>query len=221
MLQIKIPVAKEGTPFIGISSLATLTFSLLGWEIPATIMLILTAFILYFFRDTERVIPADENLVVSPADGRIIEINNTSFDPINGAEATKISIFMNIFNCHINRSPISGRIKEIRYREGSFISANLEGASMKNEQNAVLIHGVNELKCTTVQVAGLIARRIVCWVEPEDNIKRGERIGMIRFGSRLDVYLSKGVQVTVQKRAKVFAGQSILAKFPGKTEATS
>ncbi len=211
MHPVRIPVAKEGVPFIGSAAFVTLVFSLLGWEIPAVVTLVITAFILYFFRDPERVVPHGPGLVVSPADGRVIEVADSAEGSLQGANVKRISIFMNIFNVHVNRAPISGVVKDRVYQQGTFFSADKKKALLQNEQSALLICGDNDLKVTVVQVAGLIARRIVCWAEVGDNLKRGERFGLIRFGSRLDVYIPAHLTVVVKKGDRVWAGQSVLA----------
>ncbi|MDA8161499.1 MAG: phosphatidylserine decarboxylase family protein [Desulfobacteraceae bacterium] len=207
----KIPVSREGAPFIGLFSLASVVFAALDWAMPAVASLVAAAFALYFFRDPERVIPAGDNLIVSPADGRVIEIKHGSEGSLQGAGVIRISIFMNIFNVHVNRSPISGSVARIDYKEGAFWAADKGRAVLENERNAVLLRTVDGFECTVVQVAGLIARRIVCWAEEGDVFKKGERFGLIRFGSRLDVYLPKDVQILTGKGQRVLAGQTVLA----------
>ncbi len=207
-------MAREGVPFIGFAALASVIFSLLGWDAMAVIALVITAFVLYFFRDPHRVVPQDEGVVVSPADGKVIEISQGSETSLQGQDVTRISIFMNIFNCHVNRSPLAGEVKQIVYYPGRFHSADKAKALMYNEHNRLLIEHDSGLQVTVVQVAGLIARRIVCWAEPGDRLRRGERFGMIRFGSRLDVYLPNKCAVEVRKGQRVRAGESILARCP-------
>jgi len=179
------------------------------------ITLLITAFVLYFFRDPERIVPNDPDLVISPADGKVIEI-------VEGSEGAlqeegplwRISIFMNLFNCHVNRAPISGKILKISYKPGRFFAADKKKALIQNEKSAMLIEDEKGRLLTVVQVAGLVARRIVCRAQVGDQVKRGERYGMIRFGSRLDVYISKRAKIIVKEGEKVKAGESILAVLP-------
>ena len=213
MKKAKIPVAKEGIPFIGLSALATVVFALLQIKILAIAGLILTGFILYFFRDPERIIPVGDGLVVSPADGKVIEILDCTEPYFTNIKTKRVSIFMNVFNCHVNRSPIKGQVIDIKYKEGKFLPANKFKATVENEQAAILLSDKLERKVAVVQVAGLIARRILCLAEVGDELKRGERFGMIRFGSRLDLYLPLSSKILVDKGQKVVAGQSIIAKF--------
>ncbi len=214
MHKVNVPVAKEGIPFLGVSALATVVFALLQIEAAAILCLLLTGFILYFFRDPERIIPVGAGLITSPADGKVIEIQKEQQEPFFSTGPTRrISIFMNVFDCHVNRVPISGRVIDIKYREGRFLSANKKRAMAENERAAMLLEDEKGRKVTVVQVAGLIARRIVCWAEPGDLLKRGQRYGMIRFGSRLDVYLPLNAQVKVEKGQRVRAGQSVLGKM--------
>jgi phosphatidylserine decarboxylase len=211
MLPQHIPVAKEGLPFVGVAALAAVIFALLEWSIPAVIALLVTAFVIYFFRDPERIIPSGPGLVVSPADGRVIEVMDSAEGSLQGTDVRRISIFMNVFNVHVNRAPVSGTVAQISYRSGSFWPADRSKALLKNEQNAVLLKGEDGVELTVVQVAGLIARRIVCWVEVGDNVKKGERFGLIRFGSRLDVYLPREATIMVKKGERVWAGQTVIA----------
>ncbi len=200
----------EGVPFIGIFSMASLIFAVLNLPAPSLVMLSCGLFCLYFFRDPERVTPVDKNAVISPADGRVIEITSGSEGAIHNSDTLRISIFMNVFNVHVNRAPIAGQVLNIRYTEGAFFSADKSKALIKNEKNALHLRDEDGFEITVTQVAGLIARRIVCWAETDDVLKKGQRFGLIRFGSRLDVYLPKNVSVKVQKGQKVWAGQTIL-----------
>ena len=207
-------IAKEGIPFILFFAFCTLIFALIDFKILSILFLALTFFVLNFFRDPERYPPSDENVVVSPADGKVVEIKKV-LDPIRNIEKSRISIFMNIFNVHVNRSPVSGEIKEIKYIPGKFFNAELDKSSEKNERNLINIKS-NHGDFTVVQIAGLIARRIVCWVKKGDKVLIGQRIGMIKFGSRVDLYIPSGYEIIINKGQKVVAGLTILAKKQGK-----
>jgi phosphatidylserine decarboxylase len=207
-----IPVAKEGLPFIGLAILGSITFSLLNWYIPALVFFVIATFITFFFRDPERIIPLDSDLILSPADGRVIEIVEDNKDSLHEKEVKRISIFMNIFNVHVNRAPITGDIQRISYKAGSFWPAQGRKALLENERNAILIHSDDGMELTVVQVAGIIARRIICWVEIGDRIKMGERFGLICFGSRLDVYIPKNIPVLIKKGDRTRAGQTVIAR---------
>ncbi len=208
----RIPVAKEGVPFIGIAVLVAVVFALLNWSVTAIVFFVIAGFILFFFRDPERIIPSGSGLVLSPADGRVIDIAEDNRDSLHGKDVRRISIFMNIFNVHVNRAPIMGEVRQISYQPGSFWPADRKRALLENERNAVLILGEDEMELTVVQVAGIIARRIVCWVKVGDSVKIGERFGLICFGSRLDVYVPKNVSVLVKKGDRARAGQTVLAR---------
>jgi phosphatidylserine decarboxylase len=211
MLPQHIPVAKEGLPFVGVAAFSAVVFALLEWSVPAVVALLITAFVVYFFRDPERIIPPGQGLVVSPADGRVIEVVDSSEGSLQGTDVRRVSIFMNVFDVHVNRVPISGTVAQICYRPGSFWPADRSKALLKNEQNALLLKGEDGVELTVVQVAGLIARRIVCWAEVGDTVKKGERFGLIRFGSRLDVYLPREVSIMVKRGERVCAGQTVIA----------
>ena len=213
MLPVRIPVAKEGVPFIGMSSLATIVLALLQFPWSALSVLAFTGFVLYFFRDPERVVPHGLHLLTSPADGKIIDISEQPEPWFNSGKTLRISIFMNVFNCHVNRSPVSGQVTDLKYRPGSFVSANRSRAAAENEAGALLLEDETGRKVTVVQVAGLIARRIVCHAQVGDHLERGQRYGMIRFGSRLDVYIPAGSRVLVEKGEKIVAGQTVIAEM--------
>ena len=171
-----------------------------------------SVFILQFFRDPPREIPADPLDVVSPADGRIVLVGR-SHDPYLKREALKISVFMNVFNVHSNRSPVEGAVKERWYFPGQFLNAALDKASLENERNAIWLRTSGGQDVTCVQVAGLIARRILCYVEPGAALAKGQRFGFIRFGSRVDLYLPLDAQVNAALGEKVYAAQSVLARL--------
>jgi phosphatidylserine decarboxylase len=173
---------------------------------------IIAVFVLQFFRDPARVIPQNPSAVLSPADGRIVVVAK-AHDPYANREALKISVFMNVFNVHSNRSPVDGKIERVQYFPGRFVNADLDKASLENERNALTIRAGNGEIVTCVQVAGLIARRILCYVHADEELKRGQRYGFIRFGSRVDVYLPLSAQPKVTVGDKVSATETVLAEF--------
>ncbi len=177
-------------------------------------------FVLQFFRDPPREIPLDPNAILAPADGRIVAVEKTH-DPYLEREAVKISVFMNVFNVHSNRSPVDGEVRDKWYFPGKFINADLPKASLENERNALWIRAVNGADVTCVQVAGLIAKRILCHVSPGDHLTRGQRFGFIRFGSRVDVYLPLDTKINVNIGDKVSATLTILAEFRDEAKAIS
>jgi len=210
MKKPSIGLSLEGIPFIGMTVLLVVVFALLGWAIPALLAFVLFFFVMNFFRDPERVTPQDSHVAVSPADGKIVKIE-TMKDPFTGEERTAICVFMNVFNVHVNRAPVTGTVDAIRYYPGKFFNASLDKASKDNERNAVRILDDEKNAWTVVQIAGLIARRIICWTEKGDVLQRGRRFGLIKFGSRLDLYLPDGYEPSVRLNESVFAGQTILA----------
>jgi len=203
------PIAVEGYPFIAVAGFITLTFALLSWKFPAVAGLCLTLFITYFFRNPERTVPDNENAVVAPADGVIIYLGQSREEHLD-ADMTKISIFMSVFNVHVNRSPITGRVVDSFYNRGKFLDVRDERATFENEQAGLVLEEPRGVKIVVVQVAGLIARRIVCYLHKGNEIKRGERYGLIRFGSRLDVYLPRDTELRVAVGDKTAAGETIL-----------
>ena len=204
---------KEGYKFLAISILLTLIIWVFSNFI-ATLMVLVTVWVYYFFRDPDRVPINDNNYLVSPADGLVTDISE-----INGPEElglennkyTRISIFMNVFNCHVNRTPIEGKVEEIFYKPGKFFNASLDKASKENERNYYKILSTKGEEVIIVQIAGLIARRIVCEVSKDQNLKQGDRIGMIRFGSRVDIFF-KNKKILTKSGQNVVAGESLLAK---------
>ncbi|MGV1098795.1 phosphatidylserine decarboxylase family protein [Thiovibrio sp. JS02] len=210
MKRPQVPVALEGYPFIGFTALTTLVLAVLGHDLSALFALALTGFVLYFFRDPERIFPEDEDVLVSPADGKIILIEKVFDDKFVKEHVYKVSIFMNVFNVHVNRAPYSGTVTKVQYFPGQFFSANTERGALENESCALTIETRNNRKMAVVQVAGLIARRIVCWAGKGDTLVRGERFGLIRFGSRVDLYLPQQVQLEVAVGQKVKAGETVL-----------
>jgi phosphatidylserine decarboxylase len=211
-----VPIRKEGWPFIAVFFVVAVVLGLL-WQPLLWVGLILTGWCVYFFRDPPRVIPLEPGLVVSPADGRISSIANVVPPQelgLGSEPKRRISVFMNVFNCHVNRAPIAGTVSKIVYTPGKFINAELDKASEDNERNALVIDG-SAGPIAVVQIAGLVARRIVCWTREADVIERGERFGMIRFGSRLDVYLPKNASVFVAEGRVAIAGETVLARLDG------
>jgi phosphatidylserine decarboxylase len=208
------PIHPEGYPFIGGFALVSLIlfwiWSPLGW-----IATVLTIWCALFFRDPVRVTPVREGLVVAPADGRISMISQ-ALPPaelgLGDRPLPRISIFMNVFNCHVNRSPVAGRIERIAYRPGAFINAELDKASEDNERNSLVI-ATADGRIGVIQIAGLVARRIVSFVREGQTIGAGERFGLIRFGSRLDVYLPEGTRALVAEGQTAVAGETVLADF--------
>ncbi len=210
----RIPVALEGTPFILFAAFATLVAALLQQEAATLLGLAVTAFVLYFFRDPSRVVPDDVATLVSPADGRIILIEQVDDDCYLKASVQKISIFMNVFDVHVNRVPYAGVVEQIIYAPGRFYSADSPRAALENETCAVVLDGGQGRRLAFVQMAGLIARRIVCWAEKGDSLRKGSRFGLIRFGSRVDLYLPLDLRLEIKKGQCVKAGQTILGRFP-------
>ena len=203
-------IAPEGRPAIGLTALGALVFALVGWEFLALVFFVLCAFSVHFFRDPERVAPRGEGVAASPADGRILHVQKRP-DPLTGEEKDCISIFMNLFNVHVNRVPVDCEITDIRYWPGKFINASFDKASEDNERCAWQLRDADGGIWCMVQIAGLIARRIVCRAAVGDRLARGERYGMIRFGSRVDLYLPAGYSATVREGDKVYAGQTAIA----------
>jgi phosphatidylserine decarboxylase len=203
-------IAQEGYPFIILSLVITVFIAFLGISWLLLLMALITLFIVWFFRNPERHFIEDEKVVICPADGKVIKVENVEANCSTSGKFKKISIFMNVFNVHVNRAPYSGTIEAVNYHEGRFISANLDKASLTNERNEIIIRTGDGRLISAVQIAGLIARRIVCWVKPGDIIQKGERIGLIRFGSRVDVYLPEDSTVKVKIGDKVKAGETHL-----------
>lgn len=205
-------IAREGWPFIaGAFAFALIVQLWFGglWALP---LWLLALFVLQFFRDPPRVVPALSSAVLAPADGRIVAVEKVH-DPYLEREALKISVFMNVFNVHSNRSPVDGDIRERWYFPGRFLNASLPKASLENERNALWIKMADGKDVTCVQIAGLVAKRIVCHVNPGEQLARGQRFGFIRFGSRVDVYLPTNAKPNVGIGDKVSATETILAEF--------
>ena len=204
-------VAREGWPFLAGSVLvSSITSYFFGWW--SAPLWLATLFILQFFRDPPREVPEDPLAVLAPADGRIVFVGRSQ-DPYLKREALKISVFMNVFNVHSNRSPVDGAVKERWYFPGRFLNAALDKASLDNERNALWLRTADGRDVTCVQVAGLIARRILCYVDAGAALARGQRFGFIRFGSRVDVYLPTDAEPKAAIGEKVYAAESVLARF--------
>ncbi|NJB67327.1 phosphatidylserine decarboxylase [Desulfobaculum xiamenense] len=206
-----VGMSLEGMPIFGLSVLLTLVLAICELTIPAVLAFVVTAFIGHFFRDPERVVPQEEGVAVSPADGRVCKIGREA-DPITGEERQVVCVFMNVFNVHVNRAPVAGTVRRLLYIPGKFFNASLDKASKDNERLAMGLEDEDGRQWTVVQIAGLIARRIVCWAEEGDSLARGRRYGLIKFGSRLDVYLPTDYDPSVAVGDNVFAGQTVLAR---------
>lgn len=208
-------VRPEGWPFIGIAAVATVLLFLLsvwlGW-----IGLLLTVWCVWFFRDPERITPVGGDIVISPADG-VVQTVDRAPPPaelgMGAAPMKRIGIFMNVFDCHVNRSPVEGTILLTAHRPGTFINASLDKASEDNERLAIRLAMADGRELAVVQIAGLIARRIVCWAKEDDRLRAGQRFGMIRFGSRVDVYLPEGARTLIARGQRAVAGETVLAEF--------
>ena len=203
-------IVSEGYPFIILFGFITLVFALLGWVILTLLFLFLTLFSSYFFRNPERVIPAGEDLLIAPADGKIIFVGEVQEDRYFKEQVTKVSIFMSVFNVHINRVPCGGKVLDMYYNKGGFVNASYDKASESNEQAGILLETTGGAKILFVQIAGLIARRIVTYPVVGDLLQRGVRYGLIRFGSRVDIYLPKTAEVTVTLGEHTVAGETVL-----------
>jgi len=205
-------IAREGWPFLAGSVVLALAVGWLAgwwWSVP---LWLAALFVLQFFRDPGRRIPGDARTVVAPADGRVVAVEKAE-DPYLKRQSTKVSVFMNVFNVHSNRSPVDGEVQQAWYDAGSFLNAALDKASVENERNALWLRADAGQDVTCVQIAGLIARRILCYVKAGDRLKRGDRFGFIRFGSRVDLYLPSEARVKVELGQKVHAGSTVVAEL--------
>jgi len=219
MRNTNTPVAVEGYPFILGFLTISICLALLGHYLhaafmaPALLCLLLSAFSVFFFRNPERSTPDNENTVIAPADGVVIYLGKV-VEPHTSAEMEKISIFMSVFSVHVNRAPISGKVVDSFYTKGKFFDVRDERASFENEQQGLVLEPAPGLRLVVVQVAGLIARRIICYAKVGDMLVRGRRYGLIRFGSRLDVYLPLGTRIKVAMGQKTVAGETVLGILP-------
>lgn len=205
------PIAGAGYPFIFTGAFITLIFALMGWDFFALLGMAGTIFVCYFFRDPDRCIPEEEKAVVSPADGKIVCTGVVESNPFIEGPCIRVGIFMNLFNVHINRAPYSGQITKIIYKPGHFLPADRDAASLSNEHNAVIMKIDQKRKICFVQIAGLIARRIICTVAENEMLNKGQKTGLICFGSRVDVYLPPDASLDVRAGDRVRGGSSILA----------
>jgi phosphatidylserine decarboxylase len=212
--KLRLPLAKDGIPFILIGAGVTLILWVSGLAAISYPVGLLTLFVVFFFRDPERTPPSGSGLVLSPADGKIIEVKRIDGgDNPLGEPAVKVSIFMSIFNVHVNRISVNGVVDKIEYHPGKFFSANLDKASSENERNIVTLRTEDSRKIVVTQIAGLIARRIVCRIAEGDSVKAGERFGLIRFGSRLELLVPADCSVPVKEGGRARAGVTVIARL--------
>ena len=202
-------VAREGYPFIAISGGLWLLAALLGWAVAAWICFLLTVWVVWFFRNPPRIVPEGEGLIVAPADGRVIGVGD---DP--EGDGLRVCIFMNVFNVHVNRYPVDGEVIAVDYVPGRFINASFDKASEDNERNRLTMVTPDGHQVRFVQIAGLVARRIVCWAGAGDHGRRGDIFGLIRFGSRVDVHVPAGSHIWVRVGQRVTAGETVLGRLP-------
>jgi phosphatidylserine decarboxylase len=210
MAQNRWPVAKEGFPFLILSAFLVILFGVMGWKVLVLLGVLLTLFIAFFFRNPRRKIPALQDAILSPADGKIVHVGECEEDRYLKERTLKVSIFMSLFDVHVNRAPVSGKVLERLYNPGRFLAANVEKASLLNEQNALVLETEDRFKVLHVQIAGFVARRIVCYAKAGDLVRKGEIFGLIRFGSRIDLYLPTGVKPAVKVGQHVKGGESII-----------
>ncbi len=208
------PIAREGYPFIALFAFVTLVFALLGWIFLTLLLLALTLFSVYFFRNPERLVPTGGNLVVAPADGKVVFVGDVQEDRYFKKRVTKVSIFMSVFNVHVNRAPCDGKVVDMYYNKGQFLNASYDKASECNEQSGILLEAEGGSRILFVQIAGLIARRIVTYPVVGDLLQRGARYGLIRFGSRVDIYFPENSDVTVLLGERTIAGETVLGTLP-------
>jgi phosphatidylserine decarboxylase len=206
-------IAKQGYPLIFSGAALTAVAGIAGWKLACGVLSFTTLALAGFFRDPERQIPSSEGLVVSPADGKVVSVADVSEAPRFAGTATRVSIFLSPLDVHINRFPVGGTIDEVLYKRGKFLAAYKEAASERNEQNALKIVDEKGRFFGVVQIAGVLARRIVCWVKPGDILARGDRFGLIMFGSRTDLYLPRGCKLEITEGQRVKGGETIVGRF--------
>lgn len=207
-------IAREGYPFILTAALLALLALAVGWKWLALVFAFFALAFLGFFRDPNRIPPIGERLILSPADGKVVGVKRGEKEGLFEGTETRISIFLSPFDVHVNRAPVRGKIEEVRYQKGSFVAAYKEEASQNNEKNALSLVDAGGRKLGVVQVAGVLARRIVCYVKKGDVLEQGQRFGMIMFGSRVDLFLPGGTRVDVVEGQRVRAGETIIGRFP-------
>ena len=210
MKQNQWPIAQEGLPFLIPTVLLTIFLGTLGWTVWMYLGILFSLFIAYFFRNPRREIPDLQNIILSPADGRIIYVGECEEDRFLKEKTLKVSIFMSVFDVHLNRAPVSGKVLERSYFPGRFLVASVEKSSLLNEQNAVILETEDRFKILLIQIAGFVARRIVCYAKAGDLLRKGQIFGLIRFGSRVDLYLPPEVKPIVRVGQHVKGGESII-----------
>ena len=210
MKQTYRPIAREGLPFFIPFALVTVFFISMGWNLLTFLGILCTLFVGFFFRNPKRRISTLENIILSPADGKIIHVGECEEDRFLKERVLKVSIFMSVFDVHLNRAPVSGKVLEKNYIPGRFLVASVEKSSLLNEQNALILETEDRLRILLILIAGFVARRIVCYAKAEDTLRRGEIFGLIRFGSRVDLYLPAAVKPLVRVGQHVKGGESII-----------
>jgi phosphatidylserine decarboxylase len=210
---LQMPIVGEAIPLVLVGFLISIASFLMGWKIASGLVFLLTVGVALFFRNPKRCIPQDEKAILSPADGKVIRIERNFSERGSSEKVTLLSIFLSLTNVHVNRLPVSGRVKEIRYRKGKFHFAFDHGAVGENERNFLRVAMKDGGEIGFAQVAGFIARRIRCFIKPGDPVCAGERFGLIRFGSRADLFLPESVEILVREGEKVRGGETILARF--------
>jgi phosphatidylserine decarboxylase len=210
MRQNPWPIAKEGLPFLIPMVLLTAILGFMGWKVWMSLGILFSLSIAYFFRNPRRKIPALQNVILSPADGRVIHVGECEEDRFLKEKTLKVSIFMSLFDVHLNRAPVSAKVLERSYLPGRFLVANADRSSLLNEQNVMILESEDRLKILLIQIAGFVARRIVCYAKAGDLLKKGEIFGLIRFGSRVDLYLPSEVKPIVRVGQHVKGGESII-----------
>lgn len=209
-----IPIVREGIPFVAATGGATAVAWLVGGPVPAGLLAGLTLFTAWFFRNPARTVPQAPGAVVSPGDGRVVAIEEEYEPRYLKDRAIRISIFLNVFDVHVNRIPCTGTVEQVVYQPGRFLAANNPDATVHNEQNALMIQTAGGKKVLCAQVAGLIARRIVCWTAPGERVACGERFGLIRFGSRVDLFVPLGTELKIGRRDRVKGGGTLVGVLP-------
>lgn len=210
---IQRAIAREGYPFLIFSGMLAVFFFIVGWIPAVAVSVALGIFVAYFFRNPVRSIPEGKDVIVSPADGRVISVSEVKDVPFLEGPATKVSIFMSVLNVHINRMPVSAEVKDVAYHTGKFLVASLDKASEHNERNTLMLEDDKGRRMTMTQIAGLVARRIVCYVRPGDRKGVGDRFGLIRFGSRVDLHIPTPHSIEVSVGDRVKGGSSIIGRW--------